>query len=211
MRNHLRHGPIDRSERGLGEPERRGAVAPHRLGGEIGFEIDVEAAIRPVAGVVKMRQRRRIAFGPRERRGVERRQRFRGHQPGRNRGGEILAEERPERLIFPCLHVARRPVVEQAVAEHMSRRRADRDRRAEIVSRADEHSELEFEIEIARWAVARHGIVLPFALAARPFERNAADPDRRGAAVIRDRHIFVVRHQRIVGPEHAAGIAGVKD
>ena len=29
--------------------------------------------------------------------------------------------------------------------------------------------------------------------------------------MIGDRHIFVVRHQRIVGPEHPPGIGGVKD
>jgi hypothetical protein len=31
------------------------------------------------------------------------------------------------------------------------------------------------------------------------------------SSVIGDRNVFVVRHQRIVRPEHAAGIAGVKD
>ena len=158
-----------------------------------------------------MRQRRRIAVRPRESLGAERRQRLRRHHPGRNRGGEILAEERPERLIFPGLDVARRPVVEQAEAENVVRRAADRNGLAKLARRADVNAELELKIEIARRAVAWRRIVRTFALAARPLERRAADADRRSAAVIGDRHIFVVRHQRIVGAEHAPGIAGVKD
>ena len=48
--------------------------------------------------------------------------------PRADAGQEILGEERPERLIFPRLEVARRPVVEQAIAGDMLGRLADRDR-----------------------------------------------------------------------------------
>ena len=82
--------------------------------------------MRPVVGIVEMRQRRRIALRPREGRGAEWRQRLRGHHPRRNRGGEILAEEWAERLILPGLDVARGPVVEQAEAENMLGGLADR-------------------------------------------------------------------------------------
>ena len=82
---------------------------------------------------------------------------------------------------------------------------------AKLARRADVHAELELEIEIARGPVARRGLVRALALAARPLDRRAADADRRGAAVIGDRHVFVVRHQRIVRPKHAPGIAGVED
>ena len=124
---------------------------------------------------------------------------------------EILAEKRPERLVFPRLHVARRPVVEQTKSENMRGCLADRHGFAERRRRADIHAELELEIHVARWPVARRLLVLPFALALRALHRRAADAHRRGAAVIGDRHVFVVRQQRIVGAEGAAGIGGVKD
>ena len=192
---------------------RAGAVPflPHGLGRKIGFERDVEPAVGLIVRVGEIRQRGRIAFGPRISRGAERRQRLCGHHPRRDRGAEILAEERPERLIFPGLDVARRPVVEQAIAEHVLGRFADRNGGAELGTHADEGAELELEIEIARRPVARHVLIRAFALALRPLHRRAADAHRRGAAVIGDRHIFVVRHQRIVRPEHAAGIAGVEN
>ena len=51
------------------------------------------------------------------------------------RGREALAEERTERLVFPGLYVARRPVVDQADAEDVILRGLDRDRLAERVAR----------------------------------------------------------------------------
>src|SRR5580693_413391 len=76
MRDHLRHGPIRRRERGTGEPLRRRAGAPHGFGRKVGFERDVEAAMRLVVGIGEIRQRRRIALRPRESGGAERRQRL---------------------------------------------------------------------------------------------------------------------------------------
>ena len=43
----------------------------------------------------------------------------RAYDPRRNAGQEVLGEERSERLILPRLNVARRPVVEQAIAGDM--------------------------------------------------------------------------------------------
>ena len=63
----------------------------------------------------------------------------------------------------------------------------------------------------ARRTVARHRLVRRLALALRALHRRTADAHRRGAAVIGDRHVFVVRQQRIVRPERAAGIGGVED
>src|SRR5690349_16196871 len=108
-----------------------------------------------VFGVVEVRQRRGIAGRSRKGCGAERRQGLRGDDPRRNRGAEILAEERAERLSFPALQVARRPVVEQAIAEDVVGCLADRDAAAELGWRADVDAELELEIEIARRAVAR--------------------------------------------------------
>ena len=83
---------------------------------------------------------------------------------------------------------------------------------AERGRRADIEAELELVVEIAR----RTDSSAPFRSRAlrwpaRPPHRRAADAHRRGAAVIGDRHVFVVRQQRIVGPERAAGIGGVED
>jgi hypothetical protein len=152
-----------------------------------------------------------IALRSREGPGVERRKRLGGHDPGRNAGGKVLSQERTERLIFPRLHVTRRPVVEQAEAENMLRRVANWDGVAEFGRRADIHAELKFEIEIARGTIGRRRVVRALALTARAFERGAARNDRRGAAVIGDGHVFVVRHQRIVRPKHAAGVGRVED
>ena len=152
----------------------------------------------------------RIALRPRERGGAERRQRLGRHHPGRDRGGKALGEERPERLRLPALDVARRPVVEQTKAEDVPGRLADRYGGAELGRHADIEAELKLEIEIARRPVARLRLVGALALAARPPDRRTARAHRGRAAVIGDRHIFVVGQHRIVRPERAPGIGGVK-
>src|SRR5207302_1520 len=58
MRDHLRDGPVEKRGRGLRQAMRRHAVAAHRFGCEIGFERDVESALRTILRIVEMRQRR---------------------------------------------------------------------------------------------------------------------------------------------------------
>ena len=58
-----------------------------------------------------------------ERRRAERFERLERHDPWRDRRGEALGEKWTEWLVFPRLDVARRPVVQQAHAEHMLLRR----------------------------------------------------------------------------------------
>src|SRR6185437_6641620 len=77
----------------------------------------------------------------------ERGERFQRHHPGRDRGGEALGEEGTERLILPRLDVARRPVIQQTEAEHVLLRLRDGNRAAEAVAAADEHTDLELEVE----------------------------------------------------------------
>src|SRR5262245_33205167 len=103
-----------------------------------------------VLKVIEIRERLRIASRPGRRRHPEWRQRLLRHHPGRDRGGEILAQERPERLIFPALDIARRPVVEEAEAEDVLRRLRNGNSVAEPARNADVEAELELEIEIAR-------------------------------------------------------------
>ena len=52
------------------------------------------------------------------------------HDPVADRGGERLAEERPERLVLPGLDVARRPVVHEHHPEDVVERALDRHRLA---------------------------------------------------------------------------------
>ena len=73
--------------------------------------------------------------GPRERRRAKRLERVERDHPRRDRRREALGEKRTERLVFPRLDVARRPVVQQAHAEHVLLGLVDRDRRRRARSR----------------------------------------------------------------------------
>ena len=110
----------------------------------------------PACGRPDRRDRARAAGSPAGRGGIGLRNgasASRADHPRRNAGQEILGEERPQRLIFPRLQVARRPVVEQAIAGDMLARLADRDRRPELVAAADPDAELELVIEAAARAI----------------------------------------------------------
>ena len=131
---------------------------------------------------------------------------------GEMRGRKVLGEERPQRLVLPRLDVARRPVVQQAESEDPRRRLGGGHRRAERVAAAEKDAEFEFVVERPRHA----RIPAPMQpggadLAARAPHRRSRHDDRRGAAVISDRHPLVVGQQRIVGPEHRADVGGVID
>ena len=178
MGDHLRDGPIGRRERGLGETHRCDAGAPHGVGRQIRLKRNVVAALCTIRCVGEIRQRRGIAFRPVERGDTERRERLARDDPRRHRGGEILAEERPQWLVFPTLHVARRPVVEQTEAKNMFRGPADRHGFAKLCWRADIHAKLKLEIHVPRRTIARNGFVAGFALALRPLHRRSAHANR---------------------------------
>src|SRR5690606_3425075 len=71
------------------------------------------------AGVLEVWKGVRIAVGPRRLRHSERRKRLGRDDPGRDARHEVLRQEGPERLILPCLDVARRPIVQQAEARNV--------------------------------------------------------------------------------------------
>src|SRR5262245_42282931 len=175
------------------------------------LEVDRERAARLVARVEQMGKRGRIALGARGLRAAERRQRLGRDDRWRDGGAEPLGEERIYRLVFPSLDVARGSIVEQAEPGDVAFRLGNWDRRPELVAGADPDAELELVVEIARGSEARHGFRCRLALAVRAAHRGARGPDRGGAAMIADRHVFVVRQQRIVGAEKLAGIGGVVD
>ena len=108
-----------------------------------------KAPVSLVGVVPQIGQRPRIAGRPRRLRDAERRQRLGRDDPGRHGRAEILAEKRPERLQFPLLDVARRPVVDEPEAEHVVAGLGDRDRLAERVAGSDPHREFELVIELA--------------------------------------------------------------
>ena len=87
----------------------------------------------------------------------------------------------------------------------------DVDRLPERVARPDPDAEFELEIEARARAKARSVGVGRLALPARAADLGAGDPHRRGAAVITDRHMLVVRQQRLIGAELLADGFGVMD
>src|SRR5207253_2896764 len=116
-----------------------------------------------------------------------------------------------ERLILPGLDVARRPVVEETEPRDVVRGLRDGNRGAERIARPDPDAELELIVEIAARPEGRDCFVRGLSLTVRTTHLRAGYLDGRGAAVIADRHVFVVRQQRVVGPEQLAGVGGVVD
>jgi hypothetical protein len=106
----------------------RQVLLAHALGQQQHFQFDIEGATGLVALVQQVRQRLRVAFRARRLGAAERLQRFGGHHPGRDAGDEALGQERPQRLVFPGLDIARRPVVEQAETGDVLGGIANRDR-----------------------------------------------------------------------------------
>ena len=133
-----------------------------------------------------------------------RRKRFERHDPRRDRRREALGQEWTQRLIFPGLNIARRPIIQQAKPEHVRFRVADRYAIPQFIAGADEDSELELVIDAfgrrdhrrlrAWWKNLSDGTT----------KFLSRDAYRRSATVIGNRHPFVVRQQRIVGAHQPA-------
>ena len=127
--------------------------------------------------------------------------------PRRDRGGERLAEERPERHVLPGLDVAGAPVVDEHDAEHVVGERAGLDARAPALH-ADDEAELELDVEPLRRAEGGRRAVWPCGR----HDVGAAHDDGAGAAVVADRQVAPVGQQRLgVGPEQPAEVRGVLD
>ena len=146
--------------------------------------------------------------GPRTR---QRAQRGERRHPGRHRGGERLAEERPERLVLPRLDVAGRPVVDQHQTEDVvhrlghghgpprGRRHADRPCRPRARCRAARSARTRRRRPTRRWPAG-------------PAHRRARHHHRARPAVVGDGQVAPVGQQRIAaGPEQPAEVRGVLD
>src|SRR3984957_1142998 len=203
VRNELRGRPERMSKAGRGQPV--GRLLPLAHGGTLYQDIEpnIERAGVAVPHRVQIRQGRRGALGPRER-NAKRSQRLQRHDPWRNRRREILRQERPQRLLFPCLQIARRPVIEQTQAKDMRLGIRHRNRPPARIARTDEDAEFELVVQaIARPYRGRQGAGGK-PLTMRPGESLARDTDGRTAAMVADRYPAVIRQQRIVRPHQPA-------
>ena len=187
------------------------AVGAHLRGLQPHFELEVERAAAAVGVAVQVGQRLRVARRPGEA-GAERLERLQRHDPGRDGRGEVLRQERAERLVLPGLDVAGRPVVEQAQAEQVVFGLGHRHRLALRVGGADVDRHFQLVVEPLAGAEARGAVGARHAqLRHRPRELLARDADRRAAPVVADGHPLVVGQQRVVGAEHLADGGGVED
>src|SRR6185312_8156291 len=97
----------------------RQAVGAHSIGGQSRFQPDAKAASFAILRIVEIVERLRVPGGTRWHRHTKRSEGIGAHNPWADAGQEILGEEWPQRLIFPRLEVASRPVVEQAITGDM--------------------------------------------------------------------------------------------
>src|SRR3982751_2121016 len=124
-----------------------------------------------------------MALGAAERLAAKRLECFQRDDPWRHRSRKALGEEWAERLVFPCLQVARRPVVEQDDTEDVLFRVCNSYAFAERIPRPDDEAELHFVVETARRTERRRRLVGALALAVRPRDARAGHHERRCAAV----------------------------
>ena len=118
VRHQLGHGPVGIPVVGLGDSVTGVACSLHLRGLEPHLQFNIDSALRRVFGRVQVIQRGRVTCGPGE--GfAERGQCVQRHDPGGQRAGEVLRQKRPQGLVFPALHVAGAPVVEQGHTKHM--------------------------------------------------------------------------------------------
>lgn len=209
--DHLRHRPVHAQAVAQGQALRRQAFLAQALGEQQDLQLDVEGAVGLVVVVVEIRQRPRVAFGARWLGTAERLQGFGGDHPGRDAGNEALRQERAERLVFPGLDVARRPVVEQAEAGDVLGGAGNRDGFAEGVALADPDAQLQFVVQARAGAEHRLAGAGRQGLAVGPAHFAAGDAHGRGAAVVADGHVLVVGQQWVVRAEQLADVLGMAD
>src|SRR5262249_7480176 len=143
---HLAHRPPRVAKARVRQALRRCAVRAHARRLEPCLELNIESACGAPGITVDIAEGRGPARRPAPG-NAKGRERLERHYPGRDRRCEALAEKRAERLIFPRLYVARRPVVQQAQAEHVALRLRNGYRLTERISTADEHTELQLVVE----------------------------------------------------------------
>ena len=205
----LRHGPVHVGRRTPAETMGRKARFPHLRRQDEDLKLDGQGARRLIAVAPQIGQGLGIDRGPRRLGTAKRRHGFRCDDPGRDGGQEVLGQERAEGLVFPGLQVSGGPVVEKAEAGDVILGVFDGNGVAEGVALADPDTEFQLVIEAAAGAKAWRVVVRVLALAAWTDHRLARGPNGRCAAVVSDRHVFVIRQERVVGSELTPDVQGV--
>src|SRR3954467_12065788 len=137
------------------------------------LEDDVQSASPLVLLIAQIIEWPRIALGAAERLAAKRLERFERDDPWRHRSRKALGEEWAERLVFPRLQVARRPVIEQHDAEDVLFRVCDSYAFAERVPRPDHEAQLHLVVEPARRTERRRRFLRALTLAVRPRDPRA--------------------------------------
>src|SRR6185369_12100362 len=119
----------------------------------------------------------------------ERFQRLTCDHPWTDRGRKRLRLEWPERHILPLLDITRAPVVQKHKAEYHRFGLSFGKHLAHWRGLTDHHAHFQFKIEPPTRAEARQLLARRFQLAARPTHFSAGDYNRRGAAIVTDRHM----------------------
>ena len=170
------------------------------------LERDREPATSLIGIIVQVGKRYGIAGCARKSRRAKWRERFERHEPRRHGGRKVFCQEGPQGLVFPRLHVARRPIIDEAEPRDVRLRLADRDGGAERITVADERSHLQLVVETSRGAKDRRDRHIVPGLTLGPAHRGAAGHKRRCAAMISDWDPLVVRQECVVRAEHAADV-----
>src|SRR3954463_481221 len=148
-----------------GEPVRREILRAQPWSQQTHFEREIERALALVRLIQQVGERRRIVLRTRRLRDAERSERLRRDHPGTDCRAEALGQERAERLVFPCLNVPRRPVVQKAEAGDMLGRLSDRDGTAQFVAGTDPDSEFRLVVQPLGRTEARLGLARRLTLA----------------------------------------------
>ena len=135
---------------------------------------------------------------------------FKGDDPWRNRGSEVLAEKGAEWDIFPLLDVAGGPIIEEDQTKNVILRLGRRDALAERFALEGDKGHFELEVkEAGRTENGRCFWVGP-GLTHGSTDGRAADNDAGGPAVVPHWHVLPVGKQGVVRvAEHLAHVSGV--
>ena len=139
---------------------------------------------------------------------AERLQRGLGDDPRRDRRGRGLGLERTQRLVFPRLDVARRPIVQQHVAK--DHRVGLRHRHRAVGRGADDGAHLKLDVKALAGRKDRQIRIRRLELSPGTAHVGARHHDRGRPPVVADGNRQPVRRQRVLRPaEHRADIGGV--
>lgn len=126
------------------------------------------------------------------------------YNPWRDSRAEVLTIERPEWCCFGSLNVPGRPIVQEYDAKDVLFCLIDWNGCSLFITFADEGCELELEIEFL--AGPKCGCAIHYILASRSMDRRPRDHDRRGAAMVAERHVEEAGGQLSTWPDNVRAL-----